>query len=488
VAAGRRFGKSRLGGMKILPEIFFTKPLANTLIDKGHRREFWIVGPEYSDSEKEFRVLWNMCKKLQLPLEKGSYNNPESGDMQIVLWDGTFICSAKSARYPDRLVGEALSGVVLAEAAKLKRSIWPKYLRPALSDFQGWSFHSSTPEGKNWFYELFTKAQDPENKDWNSWRMPAWINHYVYQADTRSEDVYKLVELAKHSHESIFRLVKRHNITIDPEILANLNELTPEAFLQEIAADFTEFVGRVFKEFDEETHVGDLQFNPAWRSYGAVDYGYTNPNVFLLIQVGPWGEINVLDEVYESNLDTPDFADLVASRGLVPENMRFFFPDPADPAASRIMEKHLGIHARSHTGGELSSRLMHIRKALGDSRTVISEYWQPDGEPPPESHRPRLMFDRKCRFTIRDMLEYRYPELKNEQGSAVENPLKKDDHGPEALGRFFAGLYGQFGKSNAATVYRASFKEEPKQKVPVMEFRDTLANWRRGPHTQPANR
>jgi hypothetical protein len=55
--------------------------------------------------------------------------------MSIVLWDGTFVCTAKSARYPDRLVGEGLSGVVLCEAAKLKRPIWPEYIRPALSDF-----------------------------------------------------------------------------------------------------------------------------------------------------------------------------------------------------------------------------------------------------------------------------------------------------------------------------------------------------------------
>jgi hypothetical protein len=80
-----------------------------------------------------------------LPLEKGSYNNPDAGDMSIVLWDGTFVCTAKSARYPDRLVGEGLSGVVLCEAAKLKRSIWPEYIRPALSDFKVGRFIAPHP-------------------------------------------------------------------------------------------------------------------------------------------------------------------------------------------------------------------------------------------------------------------------------------------------------------------------------------------------------
>ena len=54
-----------------------------------------------------FGSLPNPLWKLQLPLEKGSYNNPDAGDMSIVLWDGTFVCTAKSARYPDRLVEKA---------------------------------------------------------------------------------------------------------------------------------------------------------------------------------------------------------------------------------------------------------------------------------------------------------------------------------------------------------------------------------------------
>jgi hypothetical protein len=41
------------------------------------------------------------------------------------------------------------------------------------------------------------------------------------------------------------------------------------------------------------------------------------------------------------------------------------------------------------------------------------------------------------------MQEYRYPETKDEDTqSPKENPLKKDDHSPEALGRFYKGHFG----------------------------------------------
>jgi hypothetical protein len=457
LSAGRRFGKSFGGATdKLLPEVFYTKPIANQLLIDGKKRVFWIVGPNYSDSEKEFRVIWNWCRKLEIPLDKGSYNSPETGQMRISLWDNAMEIVAKSAQNPERLVGEGLSGVILSEAAKLKESIWYKYIRPTLADFNGWSYFSSTPEGKNWFYRLWQQAQDPYNLEWQSWRMPAWVNHHVYKTPTKESDVMWMINEQRRTGESVHKIAKRVELQVDSEILASINELTPEAFLQEIAADFTEFVGRVFKEFDEERHVTDLTFNPAWQTVAAVDYGYHNPNVWLLIQIGPWGEINVLDEIYEEGLDPEDFADEIRWRRLNPANLHYFYPDPADPGASRILEKKLGIKAIGGTGGELTSRINHIRKALREPRIVTSD----DLDLQAHSKRPRLLFDRRCKRTIEDMLNYRYPEKKEERETSTdryEKPMKKDDHGPEALGRFFAGMFGQFGKANGVTVHEASF-------------------------------
>jgi hypothetical protein len=480
VSAGRRFGKSFGGAIdRLLPEIFFTKPIAPTLLSQGQKRIFWIVGPNYSDSEKEFRVIWNLCRHLEIPMDKGSYNSPETGQMRIVLFGGAMEIVAKSAQTPERLVGEGLSGVILSEAAKLKENIWPKYIRPTLADFQGWSYHSSTPEGKNWFYRLWQQGQDPNNSHWQSWRMPAWVNYYVYTPTGREAarkglkvdaaqipenewtieaHVMRLLELQRQTSESVYKLAKQHNFQIDIEILDSINELTPEAFLQEIAADFTEFVGRVFKEFDEEKHVTDLEYNPRWQTVAAVDYGYHNPNVWLLIQVGEWGEINVLDEIYQEGLDPEDFADEIRWRRLNPASLRVFYPDPADPGASKILEKKLGLKAAGGTGGELLSRINHIRKALREPRITTGN----DTTFDPGIQRPRLLFDRRCKHTIEDMLAYRYPEKKADAETSndrFEKPMKKRDHGPEALGRFFAGMFGQFGKATALTIHDADYTD-----------------------------
>lgn len=451
VAAGRRFGKSEIGGHRLFVESLNTRLVKSHLIEIKKRREFWIVGPSYTDSEKEFRIMWNelAAAGFKEHFDKpGSYNNPEQGDMHLSMWEGTFQVHAKSEKHPDALVGEGLSGVILAEAAKLKERTWNKLIRPTLADFAGWSLMTSTPEGKNWFYELWKRGQDRTRPDWASWRMPSWMNPYVYPRGASDDAILLLRRAMKQVDAEGNRLVVDaamfESLGIDPEIGELAADLTEESFNQEIAADFTEFVGRVFKGFDEEVHVGDYPRIPAWPLYAASDAGFTNPSVWLLIQVDPFGErVQVIGETYQEGLTAEEFAALISSEGKNPSNIRLLYPDPADPAFAKTLSDKLKIPLGTGTGGELKLRLDAIRKALKVHNAHLPEDH-------PDRH-PGLVFDRSCERTIADMLNYRYPEKRAQadKSNAPENPMKKDDHGPEALGRFYAGHYGSPAKRRA---------------------------------------
>lgn len=442
VAAGRRFGKSELGAFdKLFPEVFRARQNRYQILDEGKRYEYWIVGPEYSDAEKEFRKLWNMLKKLDIPMDKkgrgadgiGSRYNAESGDMTISLWNGAYYVQAKSAKYPQTLIGEGLHGVVLVEAAKLKESVYDKYIRPTLADYRGWLFSGSTPEGKNWFYRQWQRGQDPSRPTWNSWRFPSWENPFVYPLGGTFAGVSLARQYLKHNGLTPERIAE---CGIDPEIAELLEDMTDEKFDQEIGADFNEFVGRVFKEFDEEVHVGDFSWNsnPRWKTYAAVDYGWTNPFVWLLIQVDPFNNVYVLNEVYEHGIMVDEAALMIRDQGLAPPSLIRFYPDPASPGDSRLLSKLLRVPFAPKTGGEIKDRIDLMRRALKPVPAHL-----PIGHP---ERKPRLMFDRKCKNTIQDFMKYRYPENKKEQDSnSPELPLKKDDHGPEALGRFFIGEF-----------------------------------------------
>ena len=409
-----------------------------------------------TDAEKEFRVLYNQLTRLEVPFDKpGTYNDPIGGNMHISLWDGTYQVHGKSAAHPESLVGEGLRGVIMAEAAKIKERVWVKYVRPTLNDFRGWAALTSTPEGKNWFYRFWQQGQDPRFPSWQSWRMPAWINPFVYP-DGATEAGIATLRAMLNNHQAVTHADAKA-LGVDSEVLELMTSMTEPAFNQEIAADFTDFVGKVFKEFDEEVHVAELQFDPTWQTFGAVDYGFTNPNVWLLLQVDPFNEyINVLGEVYETGLGPDEFADEIIRKGLCPAGLKSFFPDPASPGDTNVLQRKLRVMGRPGTGGELKHRLDAIRQALRPFRKHV------------ENDHPRILFDRAgCPNTIQDFLNYRYPDTKTEQDrNEPELPLKKDDHGPEALGRFFAGHFGTSekkrrqsgGQSQAAVTRRGNVR------------------------------
>lgn len=411
-AAGRRFGKSTSHGMELLPEVYRTYVQKDLLEDEGRRREFWIVGPQYTDSEKEFRAIYNSCKRLQMPFDKpGTYYDAHGGDLQMSLWGGKFLLIGQSAKYPDHLVGEGLCGVVMAEAAKMKLLIWEKYIRPTLADYRGWGKFGSTPEGKNWFYDLWRKGQPGGDPNWRSFRFPSWAN------------------------ERIFPLGKD-----DPEIEALKGDLSEEMVAQEIGAEFSDYVGKVFKTWDEEWHVRPCGYNPDWPLYIAADYGWTNPNVALFIQVDPWDRVYVIDEYYQTHRSPEEMALDLAEGNYSHSHIELcrkathLFGDPASPGASHTLAEKLRLRVMGNTGGEIKDRLELIRRWLKDENTHL-DITHPD-------RRPKLIVAPKCKHMHFEMDAYRYPKTKAEGTTAPEKPLDKDDHTPEALGRFFAGHYG----------------------------------------------
>lgn len=435
-ACGRRFGKSFVGGHELTLEAIRTRILLPRLEASEKRREFWIVGPNYTDAEKEFRVFYNDLVRLGAPFDKpGTYNNPHDGDMQVSLYGGKFIVIGKSAQHPDRLVGEGLNGVIMAEAAKQRERTWTKFIRPMLADFNGWSLHTSTPEGKNWFYESWVKGQSDQFDDWESWRMPSWRNPYVYPAGATQKAIDTSRILLEQSVPVTDAVLTK--LGIDLEIGALLRDLTKETFNQEIAALFTEFAGRVFKEFDEEVHVRDLEFDPNMQTFAASDYGFTNPFVWLLVQMDSLGTLYIIDEIYEPGLTIDEAGRLIQERDLNPTALHEFFPDPASPGDTKALEKMLKIRGRRGTGGDLDARLRMIRAALKVRHPEL-----------PEDHperKPKLFINRRCTNTIREFNDYRYPKSSDESKmnptNSPEKPLKKDDHTPEALGRLFAGMF-----------------------------------------------
>ncbi len=399
LVCGRRWGKTLIGGKECETQAFVRNFL-------GEARRGWIIGPEYTDCEKEFRVLYDSFKKLGIDTVSSKFlNNVENGSMHIRTKWG-FDVQCRSARHPESLVGEGLDFVVLVEAGRHKRRMWGDYVRPALSDKRGWSMASGVPEGAtdtSLLYALYNRGQDPTKRSWWSLSTPSWTNRIVFPGGRK-----------------------------DPEILEAEDDLTEDEFARQYGAQFVDSVGRVMKEWDDDIHIVDVEYDPNLPLYGAVDYGYTNDWVWLWVQLGVWNEVVVIGEERFTLRDTEDIARRSLKEYPLMDQVVDIYGSPNEPSDNNTLSRVLNKRVMTNTGGEIRQRLALIRKALKPRPFEL-----PDDHP---EKLPQLTIDRSCTKLIWEMREgYRWPERRSEARNDSEIPLDKDNHGPEALGRFFKG-------------------------------------------------
>ena len=397
---GRRFGKSLCAGKEVECAAFIRNYLGDPL--RG-----WIIGPNYGDAEKEFRVIYNTFKALGIDqLSSKFQKNVENGNMKIATNWG-FEVECRSAQHPESLVGEGLDFVILAEGGRHLKRTFTEYVRPALSDKRGWSIMSGVPEDvseTNLLYWAYLRGQDKRYSQWQSWQLPSWTNTSVFPGGRQ-----------------------------DPEILEAEADLTEDEFRRQYGGEFVLKRGRVMKEWDDEVHIRDLEYNPKWPLFAAIDFGYRNDWVWLFLQLDPMNNrVYVIWEKRWRQTDTEMIAREMALHPLT-SNLTAMYVDPAAPDDAAILRRHLGIGTRNNTGGEINPRMRMIRRALKQK----PEYLE-DGHP---EKMPGLMVDRKCTALIWEMREgYRWPETSSTEGkNASEIPMDDNNHGPEALSRFYKG-------------------------------------------------
>lgn len=398
---GRRWGKSFFGGKEIESMAFIKNFL-------GEPMRGWIIGPEYTDAEKEFRIVYNSFKKLGIDKISTKFlSNVENGNMRIATRWG-FDLQCRSARHPESLVGEGLDFVLLAEAGRHVRKTFTEYVRPALSDKRGISMMSGVPEDAsdtNLLYWGYTRGQKEAMLQWKSWQLPSWTNTAVFPGGRN-----------------------------DPEILEAEEDLTKDEFDRQYGGQFILRSGRVMKEWDDDIHVGHYEYNPRWPLYAAVDFGYTNDWVWLLIQEDPQNhKVYVIQEKRWKLRDTEDICRNELLHDPLTKHVIAAYVDPAVPADHSTMRRHLKIPTRTNTGGEINPRLQLIRTALKPRPPEGAVYGHADSS-------PGLVVDSTCTQLIWEMKKgYRWPDNKSDTRNTSEIPLDHDNHGPEALGRFFKG-------------------------------------------------
>jgi hypothetical protein len=388
---GRRFGKSTMAARDLVPR----------LLDFHNKYLFWIVGPTYDLGEKEFRVVWNdlivgqgLGKDKRV---KRAYNKKQ-GNMFLEFPWGTRL-EVRSADHPDYLVGEALDGVIMSEAAKQNADTWTKYIMPSLTDKRGFATFPTTPEGFNWLYRLWQQGQNPKFVNWDSYQFPSWANNIVYPGGRQ-----------------------------DPEILELEQSLSAEEFEQEIGAEFSAFVGKIYPEFRESMHVQTVEYNSALPNYIAFDWGFSNPLAAVEFQVDAQDNVYIWRVHYKPWTTLPDHFEIMKNREQ-PEgyHITMCFGDAADPSAiaevNQLFAPCMGDSAAKENWRE---GVMLVKRFLKAYPTGLYDSY---GEP---ILRPKLFVDYSCTDFIREINNYKSktaPKGKN----VPELPSGVDDHCMDAI-------------------------------------------------------
>jgi predicted phage terminase large subunit-like protein len=148
---GRRWGKTTLSLVAAVDQAL-----------KGLK--VWVIFPVYPQALESWLNLKSLVR--QLPEEYAEIREVEK---RIVLKNGGSI-QIKSANKPETLRGAGgISLIIFDEVAYQDKETW-ETVRPILSDSLGKALFISTPNGMNWFYELFDNAK--RRKDWAVFHYP----------------------------------------------------------------------------------------------------------------------------------------------------------------------------------------------------------------------------------------------------------------------------------------------------------------------------
>jgi len=270
---GRRWGKTTLSLVAAVDQAL-----------KGLK--VWIIFPVYPQALESWLNLKSLVR--QLPEDYAEIREVEK---RIVLKNKGSI-QIKSANKPETLRGAGgISLIIFDEVAYQDKETW-ETVRPILSDSLGKALFISTPNGMNWFYELFDNAK--RKKDWK-------VFHYPTEQSPR----------------------------INKDELAQAREeLGSLVFAQEFLAEFTE-VGHMFKREwfkyydvidgdDPEYILGDEVVKHSELSiFGTMDTALSiketaDYSVIMAIGTTPNGKLLIMD-VFRARLEAPDLLPKIES-------------------------------------------------------------------------------------------------------------------------------------------------------------------------------
>lgn len=371
IAAGRRFGKTVMACV-----ILFHEAL------KNNDRVYWLVAPTYGQAKE---LAWDILIRM-IPRELMS-KDPNESELKITLRTGSTI-HLKGADNPETLVGRGLSGLVIDEVAKIRNNkrVWEEILRPSLSDYQGFCIFISTPKGKDYFWELFTKGERKED-GYESWRFKTEDNPFIPRS----------------------------------EIKAAKDTLSDRYFKQEFEASFEDYVGLIWPEFSSDPRQGIVIDPPEtpewWESIAAIDTALSGTTAVLKAVIDDQGCIYVVKEYYEQNKRVSEITESIR-----PWEPKVWYIDPA--SNSQKVQKLGELYSLYDEYRDNGITAWPAENEVNGGINRVAEYFKTG----------KLKISTACKNLLLEIEKYHWAEERETvNGVSVPKPYKSYDHACDCL-------------------------------------------------------
>jgi phage terminase large subunit len=400
ILGGRRSGKTRACAAEIRNEAM------RRLMRRGNAAEadgvrlgdklvrpavhIWVLAPTYKLLAEPFRALAQVCGSELIDEWRGDSNPPH-----VWLKGGVLIEGYGSDR-SERLVGVGLHAIWVDEAAQVRPQVWQEKIRPTLAEHRGNAVFSSTPEGANWFYDLWKKGQDGQDPAYSSFHWKSIENPYVPREE---------IEQARRD--------------MPPRYFRRMFEASPEAF-----------EGQIYERFDHARHVftGPVDLARYRRVVCGVDFGFATRGAVVVCGFTPDGAVDVVaEEVASGRLDEQWRERISELRQRW--RIQIAYCDPAGSEQTNAMKQVIPALPATNA---VSAGINKVAMLLHQTRTTVDQT-------------PKLRVHSSCKNLVETFPKYHWDAtLKH---GVMERPApNQDDHALDAL------RYAIYSESKPAAV------------------------------------
>ena len=416
VYGARRTGKSMMSAKDVQPIIWMP-----------HTRG-WIVAPEYTLGEKEYRYIYeDMIKELKIPTVEKHYNI-RGGSMDFKTEFDSLVM-VKSIKNLDSLLGEAIDWALFSEAARTDSAVFERYISQCLADRLGIAIFPTTPMGYNWLYYKWLKGKEGDPFWWGQEPIPYNANPY-------------------HNPEE-FERAKRE-----------LGE-DSYAFKQEYLGIPSHFTGRCYKTFETGVHViPEFPIPKDWKKYRGIDPGNKGYFACVWMAVDYHGNHIVYNEFMVKQESTFLHADAIKE---ISKDERYEYT-VVDPAGSQVIDdlNELGIECmaarRTAPRDWKFARVQKVEILLRPDYSKKNPFLSP-----PKSGASKLYVQDHCRDTINSFISHRWMEQKMD-GAIMKAANDKFSHLADAW-EFIIEGYPQAPEGIPEKLTEEQYREMERQKV-----------------------